>query len=174
MKTELVSDMKKELGLHSLMSVPRIKKVKINVGIGTLTKQTKDFSEVIDNITRISGQKPVVTKAKIAVSNFKLRQGMPVGITVTIRGKRAYDFIDRLINIVLPRVRDFRGLSIKSFDGEGNYNIGFKEALVFPEINPDDVTNIHGVQVTIVTSAKNDQDGIAFFRKIGFPFKKEL
>ncbi len=144
------------------------------MGIGTLTKNTKDFSEVVENISKITGQKPVVTKAKIAVSNFKLRKGMPVGITATLRGRRAYDMVERLISVVLPRVRDFRGLSTKSFDGKGNYNIGFKEALVFPEINPDDVANVHGVQITIVTSAKNDEGGMALLKKIGFPFKKEL
>ncbi len=174
MKSEIVPALKKELGLKSVLSVPRITKVKINVGIGTLGKNTKDFSEVIDNVSKITGQKPIITKAKIAVSNFKLRKGMPVGIVVTLRGRRAYDLIERLVNIVIPRVRDFRGLSIKSFDGNGNYSIGFKEALVFPEINPDDVTNVHGIQVTIITSAENNEGGIALLKKIGFPFKKEL
>ena len=174
MTSKIVPDLKKELNLKSNLAVPRITKVKVNVGIGTLTKQTKDFSEVVDNVTKITGQKPVITNAKIAVSNFKLRKGMPVGITTTVRGKRAYDLVERLVDIVLPRVRDFRGLSMKAFDGNGNYNIGFKEALVFPEINPDDVTNVHGIQVTIVTSAKSNEEGIALLKKIGFPFKKEL
>ena len=174
MKSEVIPALKKELGLKNSLAAPRIEKVKINVGIGTLSKQTKDFSEVINNVSKITGQKPVVTKAKIAVSNFKLRKGMPTGITTTLRGKRAYDLIDRLVNVILPRVRDFRGLSIKAFDGHGNYSIGFKEALVFPEISPDDIVNVHGIQVTIVTSAKNDEEGIALLKKIGFPFKKEL
>ena len=174
MKSEVVPALKEELGLKNNLAAPIISKVKINVGIGTLTKKTKDFSEVINNVSKITGQKPVVTKAKLAVSNFKLRKGMPTGITVTLRGKRAYDLIDRLISIVLPRVRDFRGLSIKSFDGKGNYSIGFKEALVFPEINPDDVSNVHGLQVSIITTAKNDDEGIALLKKLGFPFKKEL
>ncbi len=174
MKSEVIPTLKEELGLKNNLAVPRIEKVRINVGIGSLAKQTKDFSEVIENVAKITGQKPVVTKAKIAVSNFKLRKGMPVGIVTTLRGKRAYDLMDRLVNVVIPRMRDFRGLSIKAFDGHGNYNIGFKEALVFPEINPDDVTNVHGIQVTIVTSAKNDEEGIALLRKIGLPFKKEL
>lgn len=173
MKTEVIPDLREELGLKNDLAVPRIKKVKINVGIGSLTKQTKDFTDVVENVAKITGQKPVVTKAKIAVSNFKLRKGMPVGITTTLREKRAYDLIDRLINVVLPRVRDFRGLSIKAFDGNGNYSIGFKEALVFPEINPDDITNVHGIQVTIVTSAKNDDEGLILLKKMGFPFKKE-
>lgn len=174
MKSEVMPALKEELGLKNILAAPKVEKVKINVGIGTLTKQTKDFSEVVDNVSRITGQKPVITKAKIAVSNFKLRKGMPVGITTTLRGRRAYDLIYRLVNIVLPRVRDFRGLSTKAFDGHGNYSIGFKEALVFPEISPDDVTNVHGIQISIVTSAKSDDEGVALLRKLGFPFKKEL
>lgn len=174
MTKEIVPELKKELKLTNVMAVPRITKVKVDVGIGTLTKTTKDFSEVIDNLSKISGQKPVVTKAKMAVSNFKLRKGMPVGITTTLRGKRAYDLIERIVSIVLPRVRDFRGLSTKAFDGKGNYSLGFKEALVFPEVNPDDVTNVHGLQITIVTSATDNESGMALLKKIGFPFKKEL
>jgi large subunit ribosomal protein L5 len=174
MKSEVIPTLKEELGLKNNLAVPCIEKVKINVGIGTLTKQTKDFSEVIENVSKITGQKPVVTKAKIAVSNFKLRKGMPVGITTTLRGKRAYDLIDRIVNVALPRVRDFRGLSLKAFDGHGNYSIGLKEALVFPEISPDDITNVHGIQVTIITTAKNDEEGLALLSKMGFPFKKEL
>lgn len=174
MKSEVIPALKKEMGLKNNMAVPRIGKVNVNVGIGTLSKQIKDFTEVLENVAKISGQKPVITKAKMAISNFKLRKGLPVGITVTLRGKRAYDLIERLVAIVLPRVRDFRGLSTKAFDGKGNYSIGFKEALVFPEISPDDVTNVHGIQVTIVTTAKNNEEGLALLRKIGFPFKKEL
>ena len=173
-KSEVIPTLKEELGLKNNLATPLIEKVKINVGIGTLSKTTKDFSEVVENVAKITGQKPIVTKAKIAVSNFKLRKGMPTGITVTLRGKRAYDLIDRLTNVVLPRMRDFRGLSVKAFDGCGNYSIGFKEALVFPEISPDDITNVHGIQVTIVTTAKNDDEGFALLKKMGFPFKKEL
>lgn len=174
MTSTIVPELQKELGIKNVHAVPRVTKVLVNVGIGSLGKQTKDFSEVIDNVSKITGQKPVVTKAKLAVSNFKLRKGMPVGITNTLRGRKAYDLIERLVNIVLPRVRDFRGLSTKSFDGKGNYSVGFKEALVFPEINPDDVANVHGIQVTIVTSAQNDEEGMALLKQIGFPFKKEL
>ncbi|MBU0706440.1 50S ribosomal protein L5 [Patescibacteria group bacterium] len=170
--TEVIPALQKELGIKNRMAVPRISKVKLNVGIGTLIKNTKDYSDVISNVSKIAGQKPVVTKAKIAISNFKLRQGMPTGITVTLRGKRMYEFIYRLVNIVIPRVRDFRGLNPKSFDGQGNYSIGFREALVFPEISPDDVLNVHGIQVTISTTAKNDEEGRAILTQIGFPFKK--
>lgn len=169
---EVIPALQKELGIKNRMAVPRISKVKLNVGIGTLTKNTKDYSDVINNVTKIAGQKPVVTNAKMAISNFKLRQGMPTGITVTLRGKNMYEFIYRLVNIVFPRVRDFRGLNPRSFDGQGNYSIGFKEALVFPEINPDDVLNIHGIQVTIGTSAKTEEEGRALLTQVGFPFKK--
>lgn len=171
-KKEVVPVLQKELSIKNPMAVPRLSKVKLNVGIGTLTKNTKDYSDVVSNVSKISGQKPVVTKAKIAISNFKLRQGMPTGITVTLRGKNMYEFVYRLVNIVCPRVRDFRGLNPKSFDGHGNYSIGFKEALVFPEISPDDVLNVHGIQVTIETTAKNDEEGRALLTMMGFPFKK--
>ncbi len=169
---EVIPALQKELGIKNRMAVPKISKIKLNVGIGTLTRNTKDFSDVIANVAKISGQQPVVTKAKMAISNFKLREGMPTGITVTLRGKKMYEFIYRLVNIVFPRVRDFRGLNTKSFDGNGNYSVGFKEALVFPEINPDDVLNVHGIQVTISTTAKNDEGGRALLTQIGFPFKK--
>lgn len=169
---EVIPALQKKLGVKNKMAVPRISMIKLNVGIGTLTRNTKDYSDVVSNVSKIAGQKPVVTKAKMAISNFKLRQGMPTGITVTLRGKKMYEFIYRLVNIVFPRVRDFRGLNPKSFDGHGNYSIGFKEALVFPEINPDDVLNIHGMQVTISTTAKNDEEGRALLDQIGFPFKK--
>ena len=169
---EVVPVLQKELDIKNRMAVPRITKVKLNVGIGTLTKNTKDYSDVVSNVARIAGQQPVVTKAKQAISNFKLRVGMPTGITVTLRGKKMYEFIYRLVNIVFPRVRDFRGLNPKSFDGHGNYSVGFKEALVFPEINPDDVLNVHGIQVTIATTAENDEGGRALLTQIGFPFKK--
>ena len=164
--------LQKELGIKNVLAIPRLKKVSVNVGIGSLTKNTKDFSDVIANISKITGQKPVVTKAKAAISNFKLRAGMPVGVSVTLHGDLMYEFVYRLINIVLPRVRDFRGLSTRSFDGHGNYSIGFKESLVFPEINPDDVLNVHGIQITLSTTAKNDEEGLALLRHLGFPLKK--
>jgi large subunit ribosomal protein L5 len=171
-KSKVVPVLQKELNIKNVLAVPRLEKVKVSVGIGTLTKNTKDFSDVIENIAKITGQKPVITKAKIAISNFKLRQGMPIGITVTLRGRKMYDFIYRFVNIALPRVRDFRGLSPKAFDGKGNYSVGLKESLVFPEINPDDVLNVHGLQATIVTTAKNDEQGLALLKHLGFPFKK--
>ncbi|MBN1258635.1 50S ribosomal protein L5 [Candidatus Peregrinibacteria bacterium] len=171
-KTQIAPTLQKEFNLPSRMAVPRVTAVKVHVGIGSLLKKTKDYSDVISNIAKIAGQKPVVTKAKKAISNFKLREGMPVGIMVTLRGNRMYEFLYRLVNIALPRVRDFRGLSPKAFDGHGNYTIGFKEAIVFPEINPDDVLNVHGMQITIVTTAGDDQKGRALLTHLGFPFKK--
>ena len=171
-KSKMVPALQKELNIKNVLSVPRLEKVKINVGIGSLTKNTKDFSDVVENIAKITGQKPVVTKSKVAISNFKLRQDMPIGIVVTLRGKKMYDFIYRFVNIALPRVRDFRGLNPKAFDGNGNFSIGLKESLVFPEINPDDVLNVHGFQATIVTTAKNDEEGLALLTQLGFPFKK--
>lgn len=169
---EVVPALQKELGIKNPMAVPKLSKITLNVGIGSLTRNTKDFSDVINNIAKIAGQKPVVTNAKIAISNFKLRQGMPTGITVTVRGKKMYEFIYRLVNIVFPRVRDFRGLNPKAFDGKGNYSIGFKEVIVFPEINPDDVLNLHGLQVTITTTADDDVAGKALLDSMHFPFKK--
>jgi len=170
-KSQVIPALQKELNIKNIMAVPRVEKVTINVGIGTLTKNTKDFSDVIENIAKITGQKPVITKSKKAISNFKLRAGVPNGVTVTLRGKRMYEFLYRLVNIAIPRIRDFRGLNPKAFDGRGNCSIGFKESLVFPEINPDDVLNVHGLQVVVVTTARNDEEGRALLKKIGFPFK---
>lgn len=173
MKSQIPQALTQELGLKNALAAPRLRFVRVNVGIGTLSKKTKDFSDVIANVSKITGQKPVISKSRMAISNFKLREGMPIGIHVTLRGKRMMDFVDRLVNIALPRVRDFRGLSPRAFDGHGNYSIGFREALVFPEINPDDVTNVHGLQVTIVTTAGSDKAGHALLKHLGFPFKKE-
>ena len=154
------------------MDTPKITKVKLNIGIGSYIKaHGKDFDHIIDSLAKISGQKPTVNLAKKAISNFKIREKMPVGLSVTLRGKRAYDFINKLTNVVFPRVRDFRGISPKAFDGQGNYNIGFKEHTVFPEISPDDVMRLHGIQVTITTTAKDDKEGLALLKALGFPFK---
>jgi len=172
-KEEIAPKLKETLNEKNLLALPRITKITLNVGIGTYIKtHNKDFSNVVENITKITGQKPVITKAKKAISNFKVREGEPVGLAVTLRGKRMYSFLDKLINIVLPRVRDFRGLSRKSFDGQGNYSIGLKEHTVFPEISPDDVIKMHGVQINISTSAKNDEHGTKLLEAFGFPFKK--
>jgi large subunit ribosomal protein L5 len=136
-------------------------------------KTTKDYSDIEKNVMMISGQKPVVTKAKKAISNFKLREGMPNGITVTLRGERMYDFVHRLVNVTCPRMRDFRGVSPKAFDGKGNYSLGIKDCSVFGEINPDDIAHIHGVQVTVVTTAKDDESAMKLLSALNFPFKKQ-
>lgn len=173
-KTRIIPLLQKELNISNAMAVPRIKFVKVTIGIGSKMSNSKDYSEIEGNLAKITGQKPIVTKSKKAISNFKLRIGMPVGLVVTLRGKRMYDFLDRFVHVVLPRVRDFHGLSKRSLDGRGNYSIGFKEALVFPEINPDNIMNVHGIQISLVTSAKNNDQGLALLKAIGFPFKKEL
>lgn len=156
------------------MAVPRLTKIMINVGIGNImTKGNKDFEEVVNNVKLIAGQKPIVTKAKKAISNFKTKQGMPVAVCVTLRGKKMYDFLSKFINIVLPRVRDFRGLSRKSFDRKGNYSVGLTEHTVFPEINVDDIVRLHGIQITFCTSAKNPQQGMELLKAFRFPFQRE-
>jgi large subunit ribosomal protein L5 len=170
---EMIPELQKSLGIKNKMAVPKVTKVVINVGLGTYIKShNKDYSTIVENITKISGQKPLTTKAKKAVSNFKIRQGEVIGCAVTLRGKRMYDFLNKLINIVFPRVRDFRGINSKGFDGNGNYTIGFKEHTVFPEISPDDVIKMHGLQICINTSAKTDEQGYELLKTMGFPFKK--
>lgn len=172
-RKDIMPKLKETLGIKNTMSVPKVKQIKLNVGIGTYVKaHGKDFSNIVESMTLISGQKPVINIAKKAISNFKVREGDPVGISVTLRGKRMYDFLNKLINIVFPRVRDFRGVSPKSFDGNGNYSVGFKEHTVFPEISPDDVIRPHGIQVSISTTAQNDDEGRALLKAFGFPFKK--
>lgn len=173
-KKEIAPALKDKLGIKNANAVPTLKKVVVNAGLGGFyTSGTRDFTEFTDNIKTITGQKPVITKSKKAISNFKTRIGMPVGVMVTLRGDRMWDFINKLVNVVMPRIRDFRGISRKAFDGKGNYSFGIKEHLVFPEINPDDIVKIHGLQVCITTSAKNNEDGLALLTALGFPFKKD-
>lgn len=170
---EIVPKLREELGIKNTNAVPKLNKITVNAGLGHFyTAGTKDFSEFVENFRQITGQKPVINNAKKAISNFKIREGMPNGVSVTLRGKRMYDFIEKLVHIVFPRVRDFRGISPKAFDGNGNYSIGLKEHTVFPEINPDDIVKIHGIQVCINTSAKNDNEGRALLTAFGFPFKR--
>ncbi|MBT4916930.1 50S ribosomal protein L5 [Candidatus Peregrinibacteria bacterium] len=172
-KEKLAPELQKKLELKNVNAVPKLEKVTVNVGFGSLINSgNKDFEFIIDNIASIAGQKPVVKEAKKSISNFKLREGSKIGTAVTIRGKKMYDFVNKLINIVFPRVRDFRGISKKAFDGNGNYSIGFKEHTVFPEISPDDVIKFHGVQISITTSAIDDEQGLALLEAFGFPFKK--
>lgn len=164
--------LQKSLGLKNINAVPCVEKVKINVGIGTFMRNNKDYGEILSNIEAITGQKATINKAQKAISNFKLRVGMPVGISVTLRKQKMYDFLDRLVNIALPRVRDFQGISPKSFDKEGNYSLGLKDISVFPELNIEDIAKIHGLQITVSTSASNIEEGKALLTEMGFPFKK--
>ena len=165
---------KKELGFKNMMEVPRLRKIVVNVGIGSRFTRSKDFSDVLDNITAITGQKPVVHHAKKAISNFKLREGTPNGVTVTLRGKRMYDFFSRLLHVALPRMRDFQGVSPKGFDRKGNYSLGLKDISVFPEVVQDDLAHLHGLEITLVTTAKNDDAARALFAACHFPFKKAV
>lgn len=172
-KEEIAPKLKEELKLKNVNAVPKVTKITLNVGLGTyLQKNGKDYSHVVESMTKISGQKPVLTKARKSISNFKIREEQIIGIKVTLRGSRMYDFLNKLVNITLPRVRDFRGIPSKAFDEKGNYTLGLKEHIVFPEINPDDVLHLHGVQMTISTTAKNDKEGLALLKAYNFPFKK--
>ena len=150
--------------------VPKLTKVVINIGVGEAVKDSKKINSAIKEITAISGQKPVVTRAKKAIATFKLREGMPIGVKVTLRKSHMYEFIDRLINVALPRVRDFRGLNGKSFDGNGNYSLGLKEQIVFPEIDYDNIDTIRGMDICVVTSAKSDEEGKELLKNFDFPF----
>lgn len=168
---KIVPAMMKKFNYKNALAVPKLEKAVLNVGVGQALKDEKYIEAVENNLKRISGQKPIKTRAKKAVSGFKIRQGQIVGMKITLRRRRMYDFIDKLINIALPRVRDFRGISPKSLDGKGNLTIGFKEHLVFPEINPDEVEKIHGIEVIICTTAKNNQKALELFKLMGIPFK---
>jgi large subunit ribosomal protein L5 len=172
-KKEIRNKLKENFGFKNIFSIPKLLKVSVNVGVGRLSKDKAHIENVVKTLTRITGQKPILVKAKKSISAFKVRQGDIVGISVTIRGARMYDFIEKMISITFPRVRDFRGLNPKNIDKQGNLSIGFKEHLAFPEIKADEVDNIHGLEVNIATSAKNYQEGLALFNLLGFPFKKE-
>lgn len=169
---ETVATLKKSLGAKSAMQIPRLEKIVINVSLGDATQNPKLVQTAADELTTITGQKAVITKAKKAISNFKLREGMPIGTAVTLRREKMWSFLDRLVNLALPRVRDFRGLPNKGFDGRGNYNLGLKEQIVFPEINYDRVDKVRGMNITICTSGKNDAEGRALLEALGMPFRK--
>ena len=170
---EIVPVLKEKLQYKSLMQVPKIKKISINQGLGASVNDKKLIQHGIDELSLITGQKAVATKAKVSISNFKLREGMPIGVKVTLRGNIMYEFLDRLINLSLPRVRDFRGLSSKSFDGNGNYTLGIREQVIFPEIDYNSIDKIRSLQITIVTTAKNNETGIKLLASFGFPFINE-
>jgi len=169
---ELVPLLKDKLGLSNVMAVPRLSKVVINMGVGEAANDKKHLQSALENLTVIAGQKPVTTTARKSVASFKIREGWPLGCKVTLRGEKMYDFIERLINIAIPRERDFRGLNSKSFDGQGNYSFGIKEQIIFPEINYDNIDNIRGMDVCINTTAKNKDEAKALLEVLDFPFKK--
>ena len=167
----VVPDLKEKLGLSSIMSVPKVTKVTLNMGVGEAINDKKLIEKAVEDLTLIAGQKPLVTKARKSVANFKLRDGMPIGCKVTLRGDRMYEFLQRLLGIAIPRERDFRGLEVKSFDGRGNYTMGVKEHIIFPEIDYDKVDKIRGMDISITTSADDDASGEALLRAMKFPFK---
>lgn len=171
-KKDIVPDLMKKLGYDSTMQVPRLEKIIISVSSGDVVQNPKLVNGIADEISAIAGQKAVVTKAKKAISNFKLREGIPIGVRVTLRRDRMWSFLDRLQTLALPRVRDFRGLPSKGFDGRGNYNMGLKEQIVFPEINFDKIEKVRGMNITICTTADNDNDGRALLEALGMPFRK--
>ena len=164
--------MKEEFGYTNIMQVPKLEKIVLNMGLGEAVQNPKIIDGAVDELTRIAGQKAVVTKAKKSIASFKLREGMPIGCRVTLRGDRMYDFLSKLVNIALPRVRDFRGMSPKWFDGRGNYSLGIKEQIIFPEIDYDRIDKIKGLNITIVTSALTDNEGRSLLGLMGMPFKK--
>lgn len=170
---EIVPALVKMLDLDNVMQAPRLEKIVLNIGLGEALENAKSLDSAVEDIGQITGQRPVVTKAKKAISNFKLREGRAIGVKVTLRGERMWSFFDRMMSIALPRVRDFRGVSPNSFDGRGNYTLGFREQLVFPEIDYDQVDKIRGFEVTIVTTANDDEAGRALLSLLGMPFKTE-
>jgi len=169
--TKIKSELSEELGLSNIMSVPKIEKIVINMGLGEAVNDNKILKNAQEEMSLISGQKPVLTKAKKSIATFKLREGMPIGCKVTLRKDKMYEFLDRLVNIALPRVRDFRGLSAKSFDGRGNYNFGLKEQIIFPEVSYDKISTILGMDITVVTTAQSNEDCKALLKKFNFPFR---
>lgn len=170
---EIVPDLMKSLSLDNRMRVPRVEKIVVNIGVGEALDNARALDAAVEDMTRITGQRPVITKARKSIANFKLREGRAIGVKVTLRGERMWSFFDRLVNVALPRVRDFRGVSPNSFDGRGNYTLGLREQLVFPEIDYDTIDKVRGLEVTIVTSAETDEEGRRLLDMLGMPFRKE-
>ena len=171
-ENEVCKSLMTKFNYSSVMQVPKMEKIVINIGVGDAVSNSKLLDEAVEELTLISGQKPVITKAKKSIAGFKLREGMPIGCKVTLRGEKMYEFLDKLINISLPRVRDFRGVPKNSFDGRGNYTLGIKEQLIFPEINFDKVNKLRGMDIVFVTTAKTDEEGHELLAQLGMPFKK--
>ena len=171
-RDQVVNELKNKFGYKSVMQVPRIEKITLNMGVGEALTAKKLLDNAVADSAAISGQKPLVTKARKSVAGFKIRQGYPIGCKVTLRGERMWEFFERLITIAVPRIRDFRGLSAKSFDGRGNYSMGVREQIIFPEIDYDKVDRVRGLDITITTTAKNDEEGQALLAAFNFPFRK--
>jgi large subunit ribosomal protein L5 len=167
---QLRARLKEELGLSSLMDVPRIQKITLNMGVGEAKTDAKQLDSAVEELTIIAGQRAHIRRARKSVAQFKIREGMPIGTRVTLRGARMYEFLDRLVSIALPRIRDFRGLSPRSFDGRGNFSLGVREQIIFPEINYDDIQQVRGLDVAITTTAKTDEQALALLRGLGLPF----
>ena len=171
-RNEVVPELVKEFGYTSVMMAPRLEKIVINMGVGDATSNSKALDDAVNDLTILSGQKPVITKAKKSIATFKLREGQAIGCKVTLRGERMFEFLDKLISIALPRVRDFRGINRNAFDGHGNYTLGVKEQLIFPEIDYDKVSKIRGMDIVIVTTAQSDKEAASLLEKLGMPFRK--
>jgi large subunit ribosomal protein L5 len=172
-QNELVPKLMQELQLKNVMEVPRVEKVVVNMGLGEAIQNVKILESAVEEMSRITGQKAVITRAKKSIAQFKLREEMPIGVMVTLRREKAYEFLDRLINVALPRVRDFKGVSAKAFDGRGNYTLGIREQLIFPEIDIEKIDKVKGMNVTIVTTARTDEEGRALLAEMGMPFRKQ-
>jgi large subunit ribosomal protein L5 len=172
-KAEILPELQREFNYANVMQVPRVQKVTVNIGLGEAKENARAVETATADVATVTGQKPVVTKAKKAIANFKIRENMPIGVAVTLRGDRMYEFLDRLLNVALPRIRDFHGVPAKAFDGRGNYSLGLREQLIFPEIEYDKVDKIRGLQVNIQTTARNDEEGRRLLEMMGMPFEKE-
>ena len=172
-ESEIIDSLKNELNVANRYALPRIEKISVNMGIGDATQNAKALEAAVSELTLITGQKPKITRAKKSIAGFKLREGQAIGCAVTLRGDRMYEFLDRLLALALPRIRDFRGLSLKSFDSRGNYTLGVSEQLIFPEIDYDQVERVRGMDITITTTAKDDVSGLALLKAYGFPFKAQ-
>ncbi|MBW3542056.1 MAG: 50S ribosomal protein L5 [Planctomycetes bacterium] len=172
-RERVVPSLKEKLGRTNVHSLPKLEKIIVSMGVGAAIQDRKRLEEAVEHLGRLTGQRPQITRARRAISSFRLREGMEVGCRVTLRGHRMYEFLDRLISLALPRVRDFRGLNPKAFDGRGNYSLGLNEQLVFPEVDPDKVTHIQGMNITLVTTAKTDDEGRELLRELGMPLRTE-
>jgi large subunit ribosomal protein L5 len=171
-REQVVPRLREDLKISNIMQVPRISKITVNMGVGEAVADKKVMDAAVSDLTKITGQKPLITKSRKAIASFKIRAGLPIGAKVTLRGARMYEFLDRLISIAMPRIRDFRGVSPRSFDGQGNYSLGVKEQIIFPEIQYDQIDQVRGMDITITTTAGNDRQGRALLEAFNFPFRK--